>query len=164
MRILFALLLAASILLGTKWFLAANQPAPATRIEVMEQLAAGQFSIELVPMFDAGPDAFSLQAEEASSIVVELQGENVLNHSAPVATGETVTIENVTGLIEGDNELFVRATPADGSADLVRAMRVRVLRNQLRLAEAWLSSEPGLAVEGTVTVSLSGIESKEHEH
>ena len=154
MRILLAALTAAFILIGTKVYLDANQPAIVERIPIQDEKAAGQFSIELIPLFDAGPDEFALDAANSSSVIVELRGKPVLNRTDAASSGEAIVIQEVKGLIAGVNELFIRATPSDGNVDVVRGMRVRVLRDQLVIAEQWLSSEPGSTVEGTVRLDL----------
>jgi hypothetical protein len=164
MRILIASALAALILVGTQLYLATNKTQTIERVEQVETEAAGAFSIELVPMFDAGPDEFALDAENSPSILVELRGQQIFERSQPVASGETVIVENVTGLIAGDNELYLKANSADGDADKVRGLRVRVLRDGLMMAEQWLSCEPGAPVEGPVRVMLSPTLNDEHNH
>lgn len=163
MRILLAATTVCLLLFGTKFYLAANQPKVVQRIEFIEQAADGTFTIELLPLFDAGPDAFALEAAAGKSIVVELRGTPIYSHSEPAKNGQPITIEKVAGLKEGMNELFVMATPADGTEDAVRGMRVRVLRNGLVLAEDWLSSEPGSTVEGTVKLHLTGTGPVNHD-
>lgn len=164
MRILIAMALAALILVGTQLYLATNKTQAVQRAQQIDIQARGAFSIELVPMFDVGPDEFALDSTNASTIVVELRGEQILNRAQPVASGETVMVENVTGLVEGENELYVKASSADGNADKVRGLRVRVLRDGLVLAEQWLSCEPGASVEGPVRVTLSPTLNDEHDH
>ena len=163
MRILLAAVVAISILGGIHIFLnqQQNKRRPA-RPPVVAQAARGQFQIELVPTFDAGPDAFTLETESAAAIVVELHGKPLLNRTQPAPRGQPIVIENVAGLVVGQNELFVRATAAQEDPNAIRAMRVRVLRNEMVVAQAWLSSEPGTPAAGTVSLTLGRGLDEEH--
>lgn len=155
MRILLAAAVSLSILGAIYLFLDQQQKRPRPqRSIVAPQAAGGQFQIELVPMFDAGPDAFALDTQGAAAIVVELQGQTLLNRTQVTPRGQPVVIENVNGLVVGPNELFVRATAADSDPTAIRAIRVRVTRDEMVVAEAWLSSEPGTPAEGTVSLTL----------
>ena len=120
----------------------------------VEQPARGVFSLEITLTFEAGPDPFSLEATDAPSLLVTLGSREVLRVTEPIAPGEPILVENVTGLVEKENEFFLVASPADAAALQSHAVRVRVLRDGDPIGEASLWSEPGQPVEGPVRVTL----------
>jgi len=164
MRLLLAAAVALGILVGTRAFLVSTTTNRVTRIALQEQEADGKFQIQLVPMFDAGPDAFALDTADASTLIVEMRGQTIYNRQQPAANGTPIVIDDVQGLVAGDNELFIRATPASDDPNAIRAIRVRVLRNGRVIAEVWLSSEPGTPAEGTVRLQLTATDVEQNSH
>ena len=163
MRIVLALVLVVVILGGTQLFLSANQSQPITRIQHVDEAASGKFRIEVVPMFDCGPDEFALDIDSAPSLVVRVGDKVVLTESTPIASGDEV-VADVPGLIVGRNELYLQATASDGDPNKIRGLRVRVLRDEMVVAEQWLSSEPGAPVEGPVAIDIKPTLDKTHTH
>ena len=113
-----------------------------------------RFSVEVTLTFDAGPDAFALNLSDAPSVLVQLRGTDLLRRQDAVAAGDQLLIEDVSGIVTGNNEFFVQVTPRDLTSPVARAVRVRVLRDEMALADETLWSEPGEVVRGAVVVAV----------
>jgi hypothetical protein len=153
MRPLLALLTISVILGGLQLYMLYRPQRSHVASHEAEQAAAGRFQVELTLTFDAGPDEFALDQSDAPALLVQLRGRDVLRRREPLAAGEQIVVD-VTGLVAGRNEFFVQATPRDVGASLARAVRVRVLRDDVPLADQTLWSEPGEIVQGAIEVEL----------
>jgi hypothetical protein len=152
-RPVFALLVAVIILGGLQLYMTIR-PQPSGRMAAQDELAArGRFSVEITLTFDAGPDAFSLDVSDAPAVLVQLRGVDLLRRQEEVLAGDQVVIDDVSGLVEGKNEFFVQATPSE-VAHVARAVRVRVLRDGIPLADETLWAEPSEIVRGAVVVEV----------
>lgn len=163
MRPLLAIVLAVAIICGVQAFISASAGTVVQRAELVEADAKGIFTVELLLTFDAGPDAFALDAEEAPSIVLEQRGKEILRRTETVSSGSVVTAE-VEGIVEGKNELYLKTTAADDDPDAVRIVRVRVLRDDKLIVEKYVASEPGMAVEGPIVLDIPSTHSDADEH
>jgi hypothetical protein len=114
--------------------------------------AAGKFSVELTLSFDAAKDEFALSDEPA--VVVRIAGRDLIRSEQPVAAGQRLRVDEVTGIIAGSNAFFVSAIP---SADFIGrpcAARLRILRDEAVIGENTLWSQPGDLVAGEVMVDV----------
>lgn len=169
---------AATVILGVvaaymKFQASVSRPPP----RVIERTAEGDFDLELTLTFDAAPDPFSLDGE---AIHVAFRGRTLLSQKKPVAAGEPLLVEHVEGIVlpsagrEGRNEFFLRVSPAQASEAgdafalnsppaetaepakaVARAVRVRLLRDGVAVADETLWSAPGEPVEGVIAVTLA---------
>lgn len=153
MRPLMALAIVAGILGGLQLYMQ-QRPRSSSQAEINELLVTGQFRLEVTLTFDAGPDAFALDAATAPSLLIQLRGLDVLRRTETLSAGEPIVVDQVRGLVAGRNEFFVQASPADSATLVARALRVRLLRDGSPAGEQTLWAEPGDAVQGTLTVDL----------
>lgn len=131
------------------------QAAAAARETVVAVPATGKFTIEVTLTFDAAPDGF-----DPTSLIVERLGNPsviLAESTEPIAAGQRTTFE-VEGLAEGENRLYLRATPASGAEDRDLAARIRVFRdpeqNPLPLAEKTFWTQSGERAEGPIEVHI----------
>lgn len=161
MRPLLALILAVGIIFGVQSFISASAGKVVERAKVVETQADGTYSIEVTLTFDAGPDAFALEADDAPSVLIEQRGKEILRRTESVEAGVAMVAE-APSIVVGRNEFYIASSPADNDATKVRIARIRVLRNGDEIAKHWIESEPGLAVEGTFAIDVA--ESDGHAH
>ena len=166
MRPALAVILVAAILGGLQGYMSLRDrlgPPPAQEVETS---AAGIFTLDLTLTFDAGPDPFALDVDNAPSLLVEFRGQEMLRETGNVPAGQPIVIAPVRDVVQGKNEFFVKAVPADSNADVSRAVRVRILRDGQPISDSTLWSEPGLPVQGKVdlVVPASAAPSDAHEH
>jgi hypothetical protein len=154
MRPLLALIIVVTIL-GSLQLYVQHRPAPPVAAELIrEQVARGDFSVEITLTFDAGPDAFAIDPATAPSLVLLLRGQEILRRQDTIAAGQPLIVQDVQGLVSGGNEFYLSATPADTQSSLARAARVRILRSGTPLADETLWSEPSETVQGTIVVQI----------
>ncbi len=149
-------------------------PAVASHRLSAASAARGHFRVDVTLSFTARADAFSV---EPMSLALSLQGgQRLLELTEPIQAGRVVTIDPVEGITEGLNELFIEigtaadedvgASPegADGfgagpvlaanGAAVARAVRVRVLRDDVVIAEETVWSDPGEPVTGRIILDV----------
>ncbi len=130
----------------------------------------GEFSMEITASFDAEPDPFSLRADKddpATTLLVKLNGRQVLQRTDKVPGGTPLVAENIAGVIQGKNEVYLEVNP--GVTDIYKphAVRVRVLRDNEPIAERTFWSEPGTRIAGTLSFDVKmeqPTEEKDHGH
>jgi hypothetical protein len=152
MRPFAVFLLAAAVfgtLLGYERFVAMLPQASKTSHELTP--AAGQFSLELILSFDATRDEFNMPDDPA--LLVRMSGRDLFR-ADEVDTTEPVTINNVAGVVAGQNSFFVRAVPDAKSIRHACAVRIRILRDGATLAENTIWSTPGDIVAGEVALEV----------
>lgn len=123
------------------------RPEPGRRISAGLAEAPGIFSLEVVLTFDAGPDPFAVADKNRPSLSITFEGEEWLRRTDRISAGTVIVINDMTGIKSGLNELHLRAFPVDEQYDLVRGARVRVLRDEIVIAEESLWSEPGYPID-----------------
>ena len=155
-----------SLILGGLAFYMSARPSGAANVPVRDiEIAAGRFDVELTLTFDVSPDEFSLDANTAPSLLVVMEGQELLRETSTLTSGYPIVVEDVQGIATGANEFFVRATPAGTSAQLVRGLRVRILRDGHPISEQSIWSDPGQPVEGIVRVNVTAtLDMHDHEH
>jgi hypothetical protein len=158
MRPALVLVLAFLILGGVKWFLGAHElPAGVQGSGLQLIQASDEYAVELTLTFDVGPDEFSLEpVEDAPSLLVQLNGGELLKETDRIAAVDSPILLNaVQGLVVGENEFYVQASPSGGDALAPRSIRIRVLQGGNVVADDSMWAEPGDLVQGTVKLKVT---------
>ncbi len=154
MRPILALMIS-TVILGSVWtYLKSQSPRATSKAEPVLQPVEGQFDVEITLTFAAGPDAYALRETDAPSLIVEHLGHAILNRTDQIAAGASVLVEGVPHIERGKNSFFVRCTPREPDAEMARALRMRVLRDGIPVADSTLWSAPGAPCEGIVEVDI----------
>ena len=124
------------------------------RIDPIAGIVGGKFELHVTLTFAAGPDPFALDLDAAESLLVTLAGHDLLRETGPIAAGQTLRVPDIQGVLAGSNEFYVRAIAQEDNVDMVRGLRVRLLRDDQPVAEQSLWSEPGQPVEGVIRVDV----------
>ena len=134
---------------------------------VVEQRAAGTFTLEITPSFTAEPDPFALLLDEKikpPALVVKLNGTEVVRKTDRVGAGKPLRVEAIAGMVTGANEFYVEASPPADQIGRASAVRVRVLRDDEPIAERTLWSEPGMRIATTFQLTIqAGASPRRHE-
>ncbi|MCA9264538.1 MAG: hypothetical protein KDA60_11840 [Planctomycetales bacterium] len=154
MRPLAAFFVAGLILGGLQLYMVTRPQAKLEIRNLTENWATGQFEVEVTLTFDAGADPFGLEATDAPSLLVMLQGRELLRRTDTVAAGIPLLIRQVDSVADGNNRFYIQAIPQDTEMARSVAARVRVLRDGQTVADQTLWSEPGLPVDGEIEVHL----------
>ncbi|MEW6531325.1 MAG: hypothetical protein AB1473_10835 [Thermodesulfobacteriota bacterium] len=125
--------------------------------------ATGGFSLEVTPTFAVEPDPFALRTgseEQPAALVVKVNGKEVLRREDKVDGGTPLAAHNVSGMIEGPNELYLEANPPLERANRAHAVRVKVIRDGEQIADRTFWSEPGVKLAATFRVDVRPREEK----
>lgn len=154
MRPFLVIFLAIAVLGGTKWFIDSDPPVQdGPGLQLIQ--APGDFAVEITISFDAGPDEFSLDTTDAPSLLLQLNGNELLRRTDTIsAEASPLRIPSVDGIVVGRNEFYVEVSPADTSSIQPRAVRVRILRDGTPVAKETLWPETGDVVQGTVALDV----------
>ncbi|MGP8283316.1 MAG: hypothetical protein ACLQT6_11445 [Desulfomonilaceae bacterium] len=99
---------------------------------------AGTFGLDITLSFTAQPDSFEVKTHETdkpTSLIVRLNGKEILRRYDEVAAGIPVLVEPVKGLVDGVNEFYVESSPPSGEAPRAQAVRLRCFRDGKELTE-----------------------------
>jgi hypothetical protein len=161
-RILAALLLWAFVLGGLDLYMrrfeasprvvasASSQEKPRTQLQAI-------YSMELTTTFGVEPDLFALNAntsEEPATLVVRLGDHEILKETRKVAAGVPIRVAPVPGIDRGLNEFFVEAGMSTESSGKSFALRLRLMRDGLQIAEKTFWSEGENKIAGTFQVNI----------
>lgn len=130
------------------------RPRPMVAPDYRPVVVGGEFSADLTLTFAAGPDPFALDVNDAPSVLLQFQGEDVLRIVEMVAPGEPILVEQIEGIVAGRNEFFVQVSPQDLDANVARAVRIRISRDQMPIADQTLWSPAGEPVEGVIVIDV----------
>jgi hypothetical protein len=119
--------------------------------------AEGIFALQITTTFAVEPDPFALRTgqNEASALLVKLNGNEILRRTDRVQAGTPIRLEPVPGLIDGRNEFYLEANPPVGLANLSYAVRVQLFRDEQLIADRSLWSEPGSRIASAFQVSVA---------
>lgn len=156
MRIVGAVLVTIAILGGLNGFFHYRNQRRASRAPTQRLVRASQdYTMHVTVPFDAAPDEYALDPAQTASLLVENRGNRVYAQREPIAAGTTVQIALADQLTIGQNELFVRVTPAADATSRHHAIRVQVVRgDSLIVAESSFWSEDRAPVQGAVRVPI----------
>ncbi len=160
MRPFLVLVLTVGLLAGTKWFLGLNPQVQKGSSGAVLIQAPGEYSVDVTLSFDAGPDEFALDVSDAPSLLVQMNGKEVLRRTdAVLAADSPIKVDSISGAVIGVNEFFVQASPSNISELKANAARVQVLRDGAVVAQKTLWSAAGDVLQGTVELKIDDAES-----
>ena len=155
MRPLLALIVVCAVLGGLRLYLQSQNARQAVASAWQPTEAGGKFDVEITLSFDAGPDEFALDTADANSLVVEFAGRRLVSEKAPISAGQPILIADITGVTDGANEFYVRATPQTANPLASNAIRIRILHNGVPLSDQSLWSAPGAPTEGIARLNVA---------
>ena len=124
----------------------------------------GHFSIEITPTFSTEKDPFALTTSDSTGapLAIKLNGRAQVIDAQEVQRGQTIRLENVTGMLAGHNEIFVYASPPFAESNLEHGVRVKVFEDTTTVADETVWASEGALVSGTV--SFNHLQKKEGDH
>ncbi len=115
----------------------------------------GAFGLDITLSFAAQPDSFGVKTDEKpTSLLVRLNGKEVLRRHDEVAAGIPVLVEPVRGLVDGVNEFYVESSPSSGEAPRAEAVRLRCFRDGKELTEHTYWTEVGANISAAFSINL----------
>lgn len=128
--------------------------------------AAGTFSIQLTPTFSTEADPFALTTTEtpSSRFQCKLNGSPLSTGEVDLQRGKGIRYEDITGMLQGHNEIYVEASPPLSESNIEHGVRVRLYQDQTLIVDKTVWSSLGAQVSGTVSFSHQPQKEDEHDH
>lgn len=141
--------------------LPAGVPAP-----VMEAVQGEDYALEITPTFSPVPDPFALQGDpaERATLVVRLGERELFRSEKALPAGRAITVQPLSGLVAGHNELYLKASPPASEARMDHAVRVRLLQGARVIFDQTLWGVGGAIVAGAVPFTLDKRAEAGHDH
>ena len=151
-RILASIAIWIALLTAVAAFNRTAQPPHTDHHAHTPQTALGNFQLELLATFPPSPDPFADQPYAirliGPSATILYLAEEPLPAAQPILVGPLINIP------AGKQQFWIDAGLPPEQAHTPQAIRVRLLRNGLTLAETILFAEPGQAVAGPITLDI----------
>lgn len=156
------------VLVGGVWIYTSSKSTPPSLSPVREvtSVAAGHdYSIRATPTFSAEKDPFALEEDSEGSIPIEihLNGVRLPVNADTLGRGEQIGWDSVKGVLVGQNEIYVKASPPVAESHLDHGVRLVVLQDQILIADKTIWGTKGALVSGTFIFAVEQDE-EEHEH
>ncbi|KJR99021.1 MAG: hypothetical protein VR65_18360 [Desulfobulbaceae bacterium BRH_c16a] len=131
----------------------------------MARASEGAYSLEITPTFSLEEDPFALQtgSGSASPLELRLNGRLLPVPVESVRRGQPLKLDGIEGVVVGNNEIHLKASPPIGDAVLDHCVRIRVLEKGVALADVTVWGSRGALVSGTVAFTITE-EEAEHAH
>lgn len=114
--------------------------------------ARAAYVLELTPAFAAAPDPFALLPDggKAPALSARLRGKDVVVKTEGVPAGVPIVVDSLPGVIEGDNEIVVAASPPVEETPRRHFLQARVLRNGVPIASETFWADGFARVDGVL--------------
>jgi hypothetical protein len=115
------------------------------------------YALEVTPSFVLESDPFALNIDSrkgSPALLVRLGEHIILKVDDPLTSYETYKVEPLHGLIIGENEIYIEASPPLNHISTQNALRIQIIKNGYPLAEKTIWSPPGSKVSGTFQFTL----------
>ena len=124
------------------------------------------FAIELTPTFSVEDDPFALQVEESSSSGMELRlnGTAIPLPDQPVQRGQVVRLDDVSGLLRGHNEIYLKASPPAGENSIEQGVRIKLFSGSELIRDHTVWSGSGALVSGGFSFDYQAEKEEGHGH
>ncbi len=125
----------------------------------------GTFGLDITLSFTSQPDSFGVETDQKpTSLLLRLNGKEILRRHDEVAAGIPVLVEPVRGLVDGVNEFYVESSLPSGEAPRAQAVRLRCFRDGKELTEQTNWTEAGANVSATFPINLRTDPQREGSH
>src|SRR5208283_3349491 len=122
---------------------------------MVQKTPEGTFGLDITLSFAAQPDSFGVKTDEKPiSLLVRLNGKEILRRHDEVAAGIPVLVEPVRGLVDGVNEFYVESSPPSGEVPRAQALRLRCFRDGNELTEHTDWTEAGANLSAAFSINL----------
>jgi hypothetical protein len=129
--------------------------------------AEGNYALAVTTTFTLEPDPFAVQTDtgdQSSALLVRLGRRTLLRITDRLEAGSTLRVEPLTGLVSGENEIYLEAHPPLDQFGKSHAVRVQILQDNQLIAEETFWSSPGGRVTGTFRFNLAAAREQDEDH
>lgn len=157
------------IILGGLWFYSSQRQLAQERIAVVSPVTRHveeTYSLRITPTFSIEKDPFALQVDgaEASGLDLRLNGSPLPMQGEAFRRGEPLTLARVEGLVQGENEIFLQASPPLAESNIDHGVRIQLQKSGADVVDRTLWSRNGSQVSGTIHFALMKEGRDDHDH
>jgi hypothetical protein len=139
---------------------------PSSSPVALKQVEAS-YALLVTTAFALEPDPFAVRTDDKDrppALLVRMGNYEILRETDRLAAGTSLRVEPVSGLVLGDNELYLQASPPIEEADKNHAIRLQILFNNRVIAEKIFWSPPGGKPAGTFRFTLTALQDNQENH
>ena len=130
------------------------------------ELSSQQYSLEITPTFSVEEDPFALNTSDTGSEQLELRlnGKLLTFANILLERGQVQLIDNLKGVVNGHNEIYLKASPPVSQFMLNHGIRVRLLENGAAIVDHTIWNSQGSLVSGTIAFETGLTKEDDHDH
>lgn len=157
------------VIIGGLFFYSRQREIAEARVQIQSPEiieAKDAYTLQVTPTFSIEKDPFALQIEEdtASGAKLNLNGAPLPVTAENLQRGIPWTLEGVEGLVVGNNEIYVQASPPLTESNLEHGVRVQLLESGTVIVDRTIWSNQGALVSGTIHFQLKEDAHEDHAH
>lgn len=152
-RVFFAVVIWVVLVGGLYEYMRRRDATPVARpVGAAESLAGGEYALELTASFVPEPDPYAFKAgsENVPAIFARLHGQDVIARTDGVQAGIPLLADTVPGVIGGENEIVIAASPSVSGSPGRHFLQARVLRNGVPIASETFWADGSARVNGVL--------------
>jgi hypothetical protein len=131
----------------------------------MVVLADQQYSLEITPTFSVEEDPFALNTAESESEQLEMTlNGNRISSGIQLERGQPQKIQNLKGVVDGHNEIYIKASPPVSQHTINHGIRIRLFENGNSIVDHTVWSSQGSLVSGTISFKTGLVQEDNHGH
>jgi len=167
MRFLLVALLWLVIMGGLRQYFAEHQSkAVVPSVSNAPAHASGSYRLALTPTFSVEPDPFALQTDTVkdTGVIIRINGQPLSLGDNTLREGKVLFFEGRSGVNQGNNDIFVQASPPVAESGRSQGLRVQLFVDETALLDTTLWSAEGALVSGTVPFAVPMSKEAAHDH
>ena len=157
------------IIIGGLFFYSRQREMAEARVQIQRPAiteAKDAYTLQVTPTFSIEKDPFALEIEEdtSSGVQLSLNGAPLPVAAKNLQRGVPWKLEGVDGLVMGNNEIYVQASPPLTESNLEHGVRVQLLGSGAVNVDRTIWSYQGSLVAGTIHFQLKEEAHEDHAH
>ena len=157
------------VIVGGMWMYTAQRDAAVPQAQAaipVKLITDKRFTIEITPTFSIENDPFALQTGDtpATPLEVRFNGSPLALPYDTISRGATIRIVDLGGILEGQNEIFVKASPPVAENMLEHGIRIRLYADNNLLTDQTVWSSQGSLVMGSANFHYAAAQEDDHDH
>ena len=157
------------VIVGGLWNYISNRDARRELIVAsipVDMTVEGSFAVEITPTFSTEEDPFALTSGDNSEapFEVRLNGMALDIAFTQLQRGETIRRDDVTGVLDGHNAIYVMASPPMSESAMEHGIRIKFYQDNIPLVDTTVWADQGALVSGTISFNYTQNEEAGHDH
>lgn len=157
------------VIIGGMFFYSRQRQITEAGIKIQDpetMIVEDAYTLQVTPTFSIEKDPFALQTEghTASGVELRLNGIPLAVTAENLQRGIPWELEQIEGLVTGNNEIYLQASPPLTESNLEHGVRVQLLKTGAVIVDRTIWSNQGSLVSGTIHFQMKEEVHKDHDH